>query len=615
MRARFRPRSHFVLKTESRRQYFEVRSQKAAERNSEAISETRNSVLSTQHNTQYVPSSIFTGLCDRLASSPTAAKRGKHQQMKTCPKCGNDYPDINTLCPADGVALEKTDDSLIGETLAGKYRIDEKLSSGGMGTVYRGTHVLMDKTVAVKVLRTSLAADEKIVARFSREARAASRISHPHALSVTDFGEAENGIVFLVMEYLSGKTLKEVIREGGPMSLERVAGILKQVGGALDAAHEQGVVHRDLKSDNIMLLGTNSGDYAKVLDFGIAKIKEPEGEYDPGLTAPDLVIGTPQYMSPEQCSQAPDIDARSDIYSLGIILYEMLVGHVPFTGPSPTAIMMKHLQEPAPSVLDERQDLPKPVGLIVSRAMAKLPQNRYQTAGALVEDLTIASQTDVVAPKTAEPAQTDERAAPENADGPDEVTVVRQRVEPPAPVRVVVHPHSAPPSPSFNPWKVLIPSLAGLIVVFAVVYAFTRGSEKPSETPTQPTLVADPNSQPVQPAEAATGRNEAGIPVSSGASNQTANANVDANAPVMSPTPLDEVNGNVNVNENVEPSPDANANTNNNRRSPALPSPTQSINANQPEPPSPGSNQATPRPTPPSPAASPVGEADPALPL
>src|ERR1700742_5272607 len=139
--------------------------------------------------------------------------------MKTCPKCGVEYPDTTTLCPADGNALEKKGDSLIGQTLAGKYRIDEKLSEGGMGTVYRGTHVLMDKTVAIKVLHPSLAADEKIVARFSREARAASRISHPNALSVTDFGEDESGHVFLVMEYLSGRTLKQVIRDDGPFPL------------------------------------------------------------------------------------------------------------------------------------------------------------------------------------------------------------------------------------------------------------------------------------------------------------------------------------------------------------------------------------------------------------
>src|SRR5258705_4943454 len=311
--------------------------------------------------------------------------------MKACPKCGAEYPDATTLCPADGVALEKTDDDLLGQVLAGKYRIDERLSGRGMGTDYRGTHVLMDKTVAIKVLLPALAADEKIVARFSREARAAFKISHPHALSVTDFGEDKYGVVFLVMEYLDGSTLKDIIRREGPMTLDRIVPILRQIGGALDAAHAEGVVHRDLKSDNIMLLSNYGTDYAKVLDFGIAKIKEPEGTYNPGLTAPDLVIGTPQYMSPEQCSQSPDIDARSDIYSLGVILYEMLVGHVPFTGGSPTEIMLKHLQHPPPSVLDARDDLPPAIGRVVARALEKGPKDRYQTVAELVEDFTIAA--------------------------------------------------------------------------------------------------------------------------------------------------------------------------------------------------------------------------------
>src|SRR5215813_8992393 len=184
--------------------------------------------------------------------------------MKKCPKCGVVYPEQTTLCPADGVALEKDPDSLVGTTLAGKYRVDARLNEGGMGTVYIATHVLMDKTVAIKVLRPSLAVDEKIVARFSREARAASRISHPNALSVTDFGEDESGHVFLVMEYLSGKTLKQLIRTEGPLPLARVVDIMRQVGAALQAAHEQGVIHRDLKSDNIMLLNTAVGDHAKV---------------------------------------------------------------------------------------------------------------------------------------------------------------------------------------------------------------------------------------------------------------------------------------------------------------------------------------------------------------
>src|SRR6185295_19858883 len=178
----------------------------------------------------------LTKRCDTLALLPSK-NREAHPLMKKCPRCGAEYSDTTTLCPADGAALETTGDPLVGETLAGKYRVEERLSVGGMGTVYRGTHVLMDKKVAIKVLRPSLAADETIVARFSREARAASRISHPHALSVTDFGEAEGGVVFLGMEYLSGLNLKQCIRQEGPMALPRAVEILRQVGGALDAAN------------------------------------------------------------------------------------------------------------------------------------------------------------------------------------------------------------------------------------------------------------------------------------------------------------------------------------------------------------------------------------------
>lgn len=516
--------------------------------------------------------------------------------MKTCPKCGNEYPDTTTLCPADGVALEKTTDSIVGTTLAGKYRIEERLSEGGMGAVYRGTHVLMDKTVAIKVLRPSLAADEKVVARFSREARAASRISHPHALSVTDFGEDENGVVFLVMEYLDGLTLKQLIRQNGPLPLPRVIEIMKQVCAALDAAHEQGVVHRDLKSDNIMLVSTAGGDYAKVLDFGIAKIKEREGEYDPGLTAPDLVIGTPQYMSPEQCSQAPDIDARSDVYSLGVILFEMLVGHVPFTGSSPTAIMLKHLQEPAPSVLEEREDLPPAVGMIVTRAMAKLPQNRYQSAGEFFEDLVLSAESaNQPATTNNEDLVSSPKSSDDSLDDADEETLVHPRAVVFTSPPVQVQPQPVAPISGFNPWKIIIPSLAGLVIVFGVIYVFTRGSEGNSNMQAQPTLVADPNSQPVQPSGSPTGRDEASIPVGGGSSSQSMNANTNANASPSPEATIDE-----DINANVPPP--GNTNTNANRQAPAVPTPSRQNNSNTPAAPPPGQPQHSPTILPPGPS-------------
>jgi eukaryotic-like serine/threonine-protein kinase len=477
--------------------------------------------------------------------------------MKKCPRCGKEYENANTLCPADGTVLERAEDPLVGQTLAEKYRIEELINEGGMGAVYRGTHVLMDKTVAIKVLHPALAADDKIVARFSREAKAASRISHPHALNVTDFGESSNGVVFLVMEYLKGQTLKEVIHSEGPMPLPRAVEIVRQICGALEAAHTEGVVHRDLKSDNIMLLDVGGGDWAKVLDFGIAKIIEKVGQ-DPGLTAPNLIIGTPQYMSPEQCSQAAEIDSRSDIYSFGVILYEMLVGHVPFAGESPTAIMMKHLQEPPPSVLEERKDLPAAVARVVARALAKRPEDRFQTVSELSDELTAAAEEPVAAavpdssPESADrktnrivvPTGPNEAPRHTASEDHDEATVVRARPESMAVAADEPEIFSEvieEPKERFNPWRVVIPAIAGLLVVFAVVYALTRNSSSnPATNDNSQPLTVDPNGQPVQPSETPTGAGEQDIrpntsPTTPGgntsAPETNPNANTDAGPP------------------------------------------------------------------------------------
>lgn len=509
--------------------------------------------------------------------------------MKTCPTCGRQYADTTTLCPADGEVLKRAGngDRLVGQVLAGKYRIDDKIDEGGMGCVYRATHVLMEKVVAVKVLHPALAADDKIVQRFTREAKAASRISHPHAISVTDFGESENGVVYLVMEYLRGRTLKDVVRSGGPMTLARTVEIVRQVAGALDVAHSEGVVHRDLKSDNIMLDEATGGDWAKVLDFGIAKIQQTERsihETDPGLTAPNLIIGTPQYMSPEQCSQASDIDARSDIYSFGVIIYEMLTGHVPFSGDSPTGIMMKHLQEPPPSILDERPDLPEGVGRVVARSLAKRPEDRFQKVSELAAALAEAA-AEVPSAEAAAAAlllDTERIGSPTSPNEParktvgrledDEATVVSVGHVPAAFTAAAaartgdaLPPPVAPlPEPSFNPWRVAVPAIAVVAIVFAVFFAFQRrGVSSEHVQPDATPLQADPNSQPGQPIAPPTGQAERNLPTTPGAPTPTTpaggtvgelpggtNANVGAG---VKPTPE---TGKPNANQDEQPAAD-----------------------------------------------------------
>lgn len=489
-----------------------------------------------------------------------------------------------TLCSVDAAVLQNPSDPLLGQTLAEKYLVEQLIKRGGMGAVYRGKHILMDKTVAIKVLRPALAVDDAVVARFSREAKAASRISHPHAVSVTDFGEAENGVVFLVMEYLDGRTLKEIIRGEGPMPLTRVVEIVRQVTGALDAAHAQGVVHRDLKSDNIMLSRTNDGDWAKVLDFGIAKIQQPASVKDADLTAPNLVIGTPQYMSPEQCSQLQPLDARSDIYSLGVIIYEMLAGHVPFTGESATMIMMQHVQDPPPSVLAPRPELSPAVDSVIARALAKSPADRFQTAGELFAALSNAAGGASTGLASATVASAPVGQA---FDLLDEETVVRPRSEAPVPEQSAAAPEA---TSSFSPWRIIVPSAIVLVVVFGIVFLLTRsaGPSQPKPTQGQTELAADPNSEPVQAGSPPTGASEHSIQSLPGASPTVGNLNANANLSQGKQTPTDVLgNYSANLNANDNTAGRGTKNANQPRESPTPRSLPSSSKSETPAPPKP----------------------------
>ena len=287
-------------------------------------------------------------------------------------------------------------DPLIGATFGGKYRIIEKLGSGGMGGVYKAEHQLMNRLVAVKVLRSNLLHDEILLKRFHHEAKSASQISHPNAVTLFDYG-VDNGVPYLVMEYIEGRTLKLLISEERPVPVVRTAGVLRQICAALHEAHKNGLVHRDIKPDNFMVRrGEHNEDIVKVLDFGVSKsvgIADLGG--DSNLTQAGTIIGTPQYISPEQC-QGKDLDTRCDIYSLGAVIYEMLSGEPPLVAPTVLELLVKVLHhQPVPiRKLKPELNLPDAVDKVVLKALEKDRDKRYSTVLEFYRDFEKAAGLD-----------------------------------------------------------------------------------------------------------------------------------------------------------------------------------------------------------------------------
>jgi serine/threonine-protein kinase len=258
-----------------------------------------------------------------------------------------------------------------------------------MGTVYKAVHTLMDKPVAVKVLKGDLAGEPEAIARFHREARSASRLDHEHCIRVTDFGASDDGLLFLVMELLEGESLSALLKSAGALEEKRAATFGVAIAAALTHAHELGIIHRDLKPDNVFLARRGNRSIVKVLDFGLAKIAGDLASGGPSITKAGVVFGTPEYMAPEQAEGA-GIDARSDLYGLGVVLYHMLTGDIPFRAPSFLALLSKHVEElPEPLHL-RRPDLPMNPALeaVVMKLLEKDPNARYQTAQEVVEALT-----------------------------------------------------------------------------------------------------------------------------------------------------------------------------------------------------------------------------------
>jgi eukaryotic-like serine/threonine-protein kinase len=317
-----------------------------------------------------------------FARQPTPQPGEAIAVPKICPHCGGEYETDARFCPKDGTALRPKGggDALIGRVIADRYHVLKVVGEGGMGRIYLAEHVRMNRQCALKVMRPSLVHDADSAARFGREASNAARIIHPNVAAVFDYGETE-GLVYLVMEYVEGEPLGEILQTGGALKPHRAVEIAKQVADALTAAHELGIVHRDLKPDNIIVTKSKSGrEVAKVVDFGIAKaIAESP---DRRLTETGLVIGTPEFMSPEQLVGDP-ADARSDIYSLGCIFYLMLVGSPAADAPTRDAMLKRRLNELPPHPSNAKTDLPAELDAIVVKMLAISPADRYQTAAEL----------------------------------------------------------------------------------------------------------------------------------------------------------------------------------------------------------------------------------------
>jgi len=263
--------------------------------------------------------------------------------------------------------------------IADKYRLDRLLGRGGMGAVYLGTHVDLDRLVAIKLLLPDFTADADALERFRREARAAARLNHPNVADTYDYGVLPDGGAYIVMEMVEGQTLREYMDASGPLPIPEAIAIARQVADGIDAAHRRDIIHRDLKPSNIILTRDHQGQLqAKVVDFGVAKLKEHTTTTG-GLTASGSLIGTPRYMSPEQCAGLKT-DARSDIYSMGVILYEMLAGRPPFDAPTATAIAIKHIQAVPPPLSEFRPGISAEIEQFITQVLDKDPDKRPQTA-------------------------------------------------------------------------------------------------------------------------------------------------------------------------------------------------------------------------------------------
>ncbi|MEO7086819.1 MAG: serine/threonine-protein kinase [Gemmatimonadaceae bacterium] len=405
---------------------------------------------------------------------------------KVCPQCGGTFGPDERFCPKDGTSLRPkgTSDSLIGQLIADRYQILSMLGEGGMGRVYLAEHVRMGRKSAVKVLSPNLALAPDAISRFNREAANASRINHPNVAGIYDFGETDDGLLYLAMEFVEGETLAAIIKREGALAPRRAAGLVKQTADALAAAHHMGIVHRDLKPDNIMVARHHDGtDWVKVVDFGIAKTVQGSGGEGGSqtVTTAGVSIGTPEYMSPEQLA-GDRLDQRTDLYSLGLVLFNMLTGDLPYPRVTSRDTLVRRLttkpmtlREVAPS-----RSWPPALQLALDRALAPDAKDRYESVAEFGRDVLAATDDTGV-----------ERTIPVEI-----LTRPRESVQPPIGVTTKVPSESGVPT---KPKRGVLLAAGALLIVGATAsaaYVIARGRASAPPAPENPPAVSVDSAKP-----------------------------------------------------------------------------------------------------------------------
>jgi serine/threonine-protein kinase len=354
--------------------------------------------------------------------------------QKVCPACNSRYELEVAFCSRDGTPLVHDPNAgksdLVGQVIADRYRVVRLVGEGGMGQVYEAQHVNINRRFALKLLRREIVTNPEAVARFRQEAWSASSIGHDNIIEIDDFATLPNGSVYLAMEFLEGQALSERMRASPSLSLEEALGILLQVCSGLDAAHSKGIVHRDMKPENVFLARKHGRVVAKILDFGIAKVSGAEGSQS--LTRTGTIFGTPHYMSPEQALGRP-LDHRSDIYSMGVIMYEAFTGRVPFEAESFMGILTKHITAQPTPPRELAPETPVEIEALILRAMAKEAGDRFQSMSEVLSALTAIAEAYAPGVLTARSgALSAQLAAVSGISGAASVTPAAMRVPTPA---------------------------------------------------------------------------------------------------------------------------------------------------------------------------------------